>query len=52
MSEMLPGTPVTRTQVELMQIDNVCSGEMPGFGQLGILPHSFEEILQQMLQNR
>jgi uncharacterized protein YbjT (DUF2867 family) len=49
MSEMLPGMPVTRTQVELMQIDNVCSAEMPGFGQLGIAPHSFEEVLRQML---
>jgi uncharacterized protein YbjT (DUF2867 family) len=48
-SEMLPGMPVTRNQVELMQIDNVCSAEMPGFGQLGISPHSFEEVLRQML---
>jgi NADH dehydrogenase len=48
-SEMLPSVPVTRSQVELMQIDSVCSGEMPGFGQLGISPHSFEEILKQML---
>ena len=48
-SEMLPGMPVTRTQVELMQIDSVCSAEMPGFGQLGISPHSFEEVLRQML---
>jgi len=36
-------------QVELMQLDNVCSPEMPGFGQLGILPHTVEGILQQML---
>ena len=49
MSEMLPSTPVTRNQVELMQIDNVCSAEMPGFGQLGISPHSFEEVFRQML---
>jgi NADH dehydrogenase len=48
-SEMLPSVPVTRSQVELMEIDSVCSAEMPGFGQLGISPHSFEEILQQML---
>jgi uncharacterized protein YbjT (DUF2867 family) len=48
-SEIIPGTPVTRNQVELMQIDNVCSAEMPGFGQLGISPHSFEEVLRQML---
>ena len=51
-SEMLPSSPVTRNQVELMQVDNVCSPEMPGFGQLGISPHSVEEILRQMLLNR
>jgi DNA-binding transcriptional LysR family regulator len=32
--------------VELMQVDNVCSPEMPGFEQLGISPHSVEEMLQ------
>jgi NADH dehydrogenase len=48
-SEMLPTVPVTRNQVELMQVDNVGSAGMPGFGQLGISPHSLEEILQQML---
>ena len=48
-SEMLPGMTVTRTQVELMQIDNVCSAEMPGFEQLGISPHSLEEVLRQVL---
>jgi uncharacterized protein YbjT (DUF2867 family) len=48
-SEMLPGMPVTRNQVELMQIDSVCSAEMPGFGQLGISPHSLEEVLRQIL---
>jgi hypothetical protein len=32
-----------------MQVDNVSSPEMPGFGQLGISPHSVEEILRQML---
>ena len=50
-SEMLPSMLVTRNQVELMQVDNVCSAGMPGFAQLGISPHSFEEILQQMLSS-
>ena len=50
--EMLPSMIVTRNQVELMQVDNVCSAETPGFAQLGILLHSFEEILQQMLWSR
>jgi NADH dehydrogenase len=48
-AEMLPSPPVTRNQVELMQVDNVSSPEMSGFGELGISPHSFEEILQEIL---
>jgi len=48
-AEMLPGPPVTRNQVELMQVDTVSSPEMPGFGQLGISPHSVEEMLQEIL---
>ena len=49
-SEMLPSPPITRNQVELMQVDNVSSPEMPGFGDLGISPHSVEEIFQEMLR--
>jgi NADH dehydrogenase len=48
-AEMLPSPPVTRNQVELMQVDNVASPKMPGFGELGISPHSVEEILQEIL---
>ena len=51
-AEMLPNPPVTRNRVELMQVDNVSSLEMLGFGQLDISPHSVEEILQQMLWSR
>ena len=51
-AEMLPSPPVTRNQVELMQIDNVSSPRMPGFGELGISPHSVEEMLQEMLGTR
>src|SRR5712691_7726162 len=51
-AEMLPSPPVTRNQVELMQVDNVSSPEMPGLGELGISPHAIEEILQQMLWSR
>ena len=49
LAEMLPNPPVTRNQVELMQIDNVASPEMPGFGELGISPLSIEEILPEIL---
>ena len=48
-AEMLPSPPVTRNQVELMQVDNVSSPEMRGFGELGISPLSVEEILQEIL---
>jgi uncharacterized protein YbjT (DUF2867 family) len=48
-SELLPRPLVSRNQLELMQIDTVASPQMPGFGELGILPHSIEEILQEIL---
>ena len=48
-AEMLSSPPITRNQVELMQIDNVASPEMPGFEELGISPLSIEEILPEML---
>jgi uncharacterized protein YbjT (DUF2867 family) len=43
---------VTRNQVELMQIDNVCSPGVPGFAELGISPHSAESVLEQTLRSR
>jgi NADH dehydrogenase len=42
--------PITQNQVELMQVDNVSSPQMPGFADLGISPRSIEEILQEMLR--
>lgn len=48
-AEMLPIPPFTRNQVELMQVDNVSSPDIPGFRELGISPHSVEEILQELL---
>ena len=48
-AEMLPNPPITRNQVELMQVDNVASPEMPGFGELGISPLSIEDILWEIL---
>ena len=48
-AEMLPSPLVTRNQVELMQVDNVSSPGMPGFGELGISPLAVEEILQEIL---
>ncbi len=49
-AEMLPNPPLTRNQVELMQIDTVASPGMPGFGELGISPRSVEDTLRQMLR--
>ena len=51
-AEMLPSPPITRNQVELMQVDNVRSPEMPGFEDLGISPRSLEEILQEILRDQ
>jgi NADH dehydrogenase len=33
-----------------MHADNVPSPQMPGFADLGISPHSIEEIVQEMLR--
>ena len=49
-AEMLPNAPLTRNQVELMQIDTVASPDVPGFGELGISPRSVEDALRQMLR--
>ena len=51
-AEMMPSPPVTRNQVELMRVDNLSSPQIPGFGELGISPHSIETMLQEMLRNR
>jgi len=52
LAEMLASPPVTRNQVELMQVDNVSSPGSAGFRELGISPHGVEEILHQMLEAR
>jgi uncharacterized protein YbjT (DUF2867 family) len=51
-AELLPRPPLTRNQVELMQIENVASPKMPGFQELGITPLSIEDVLPQMLPRR
>jgi uncharacterized protein YbjT (DUF2867 family) len=48
-AEMLPNPPVTGNQIELMQVDNVASPDMPGFAELGISPRPLETILREML---
>ena len=44
-AEMLPERPITRNQVELMQLDNLASPGVPGFGDLRISSTSLEDTL-------
>ena len=47
-SKILPNPPITPSQVELMQIDNVASPAASGFDALGLSPRALEEILPQI----
>ena len=49
-AEMLPSPPLTRNQVELMQIDTTASESLPGFRTLGISPRRLEDELEAMLR--
>jgi uncharacterized protein YbjT (DUF2867 family) len=49
-AEMMPSPPITRNQVELMQVDNVSSSGMLGFSDLGISPQAVEERLQEIMR--
>jgi len=49
-AEKLPTAPVTRNQVELMEVDTVASADLPGFAELGILPRAVEPTLQEIVQ--
>jgi NADH dehydrogenase len=51
-AEMLPRPPITRNQIELMQIDNVATSGMPGFGDLQLLPHPVEEVLSRICEGK
>ena len=46
---MLPGSPLSRAQVDLMEVDTVASAGMPGFGDLGIPAQPIEHTLEQIL---
>lgn len=45
-SEMMPRPPVTRSQVELMAVDNVASAQCPGFASLAIAPRPIDSLWQ------
>jgi uncharacterized protein YbjT (DUF2867 family) len=43
--EILPSPPLTTGQVDLLKVDSVASGALPGFPELGIQPKSIEEVV-------
>jgi NADH dehydrogenase len=43
--ELLPGPPLTTSQVDLLRTDNVASGVLPGFRELDIEPKGVEEVV-------
>jgi uncharacterized protein YbjT (DUF2867 family) len=49
-AEMLPRPPLTRNQVELMQIDTTATPSLPGFRAFGISPRSLEDELEAILR--
>jgi len=50
LAEMLPRPPLTRSQVELLQIDTTTSENLPGFRALGISPRTLEDELEAILR--
>jgi uncharacterized protein YbjT (DUF2867 family) len=51
-AEMLPQPPLTRNQVELMQIDTTASESLPGFRALRISPRSLEDELEALSETQ
>jgi uncharacterized protein YbjT (DUF2867 family) len=43
--ELLPSPPLTTSQVDLLRTDNVVSGVLPSFRELGIEPKGVEEVV-------
>ena len=50
LAEKLPRPPLTRSQVELMEIDSTASQNLPGFRALGISPRTLEDELEAILR--
>jgi uncharacterized protein YbjT (DUF2867 family) len=51
-AEMLPKPPITRNQVELMQIDNVTSAGKPGISDFGIAARAIEAEVVESAQSQ
>jgi uncharacterized protein YbjT (DUF2867 family) len=47
-AEILPRPPVTRNQVELMEVDTVTSASMPGLRELGITPSPVTDTVRDL----
>ncbi|MGH6959000.1 MAG: complex I NDUFA9 subunit family protein, partial [Dongiaceae bacterium] len=43
--ELLPSPPLTTSQVDLLQMDNVASGTLPGLPELNIQPKAVEDVV-------
>ena len=43
--EFLPSPPLTTSQVDLLKVDNLASGDLPGFRELDIQPKAVEDIV-------
>ena len=43
--ELLPNPPLTTGQIDLLKVDNVASGTLPGLSELNIAPKAVEEIV-------
>ncbi|MBM0107832.1 complex I NDUFA9 subunit family protein [Steroidobacter sp. S1-65] len=50
-AELLPRPPLTRNQVELMEVDSVAGPDVPGFDQLAITPLSSEAFLPMVIES-
>jgi uncharacterized protein YbjT (DUF2867 family) len=48
--ELLPNPPITRNQVELMQVDNVSATDKPGLAELGISPSAIEVEVRSIMR--
>ena len=48
--EFVPGKPLTRDQVRMLERDNVGSPDMPGLGELGIVPTPVELVVPAYLR--
>jgi NADH dehydrogenase len=48
--ELLPSPPLTTGQVDLLRVDNLATGDLPGFRELDIRPKALEEIVPTYLR--